>query len=82
MPIDSLQLLDERIIAESPVEVDRCGNVRWPEVNITSPAIRIPQIQSHPNEDDLGNCSRYTESGVSDASVSACRAEPIDKPYS
>jgi hypothetical protein len=52
------------------------------EVNIPSPAIQIPQTQSHPNEDDLGNCSRYTESGVSDASVSAGRAEPIDELYS
>jgi hypothetical protein len=32
-------------------------------------------------EYDLENCSRYTESGVSDASVSAGRAEPIDESY-
>jgi len=36
---------------------------------------------SHPStqKDDLGNCWRYTDFGVSDASVSAGRAEPIDK---
>lgn len=35
---------------------------------------------SHPStqKDDLGNCWPYTEFGVSDASVSAGRAEPID----
>lgn len=58
------------------------GNVLRPEVNIPSPAIRIPPDTITSNDEDLGNCSRYTESGVSDASVSAGRAEPIDELYS
>ena len=70
------------ITVAEKVSADSCGFTVRPEVNIPSPAIRIPQTQSHPNEDDLRNCSRYTESGVSDASVSAGRAEPIDEPYS
>src|SRR5215469_15248491 len=34
---------------------------------------------SHPNKKMIWDCRRYTESGVSDASVSAGRAEPIDE---
>jgi hypothetical protein len=55
------------------------GNAVWPEVN--NPTL-FSGFQSSitPKQDDLGNCWRYTGIGVSDASVSAGRAEPIDEP--
>ena len=40
---------------------------------------RDAQVPPDPGKDDLGNRARYTDAGVSDASVSAGRAEPIDK---
>jgi hypothetical protein len=40
---------------------------------------RDPKVPPYSSKDGMGNRSRYTVAGVSDASVSAGRAEPIDK---